>query len=193
MVQRSMGKNITITSLLLVIIVLLFLVLTKKEQQVITSEPIVTIHYDSVPYEVIKPVPYPVRVIDTVRIPADVDTMAILADYFLFRIYVDTIINTADLKVTVVDSVHQNRLFGRRYAVYQNFRPIEFEVECPPPPKIRNEYFVGVSIMGAPHKFGMGPSVGVNTREYGLYTYNYDIVNNTHQVSMFGNIKLRRR
>lgn len=59
---------------------------------------------------VIKEIPVPV--------PVSVDTAAILASYYTQRIYSDKVINTPYLKVSIVDTVFQNRLLGRT-ASYQ--------------------------------------------------------------------------
>lgn len=59
---------------------------------------------------VIKEIPVPV--------PAKVDTAAILSSYYTLRMYNDNVINTPYLKVSIVDTVFQNRLLGRT-ASYQ--------------------------------------------------------------------------
>ena len=59
---------------------------------------------------VIKEIPVPV--------PVTVDTAAILASYYTQRIYSDNVINTPYIKVSIVDTVFQNRLLGRT-ASYQ--------------------------------------------------------------------------
>lgn len=59
---------------------------------------------------VIKEIPVPV--------PVSVDTAAILASYYTQRIYSDNVINTPYIKVSIVDTVFQNRLLGRT-ASYQ--------------------------------------------------------------------------
>lgn len=185
-----MGKNTTTLLLVVINLVLLFWVVTRKDEIITTSVPIVTIQYDSIPYEVIKKISYPVNIIDTVYIPLDVDTMAILADYFKIRIYNDTLINTADLRVIVQDSVHQNKLFGRRHTLYQNFRIDTVTVDCPTIPDNKLRWYLGVQANF--RKNGIGPSVGL-TDSKRLYTYSYDIVNNSHHVNIAWQIKLRRK
>lgn len=54
----------------------------------------------------------------SVPVPVQVDTAAILASYYTQRIYSDNVINTPYVKVSIVDTVFQNRLLGRT-ASYQ--------------------------------------------------------------------------
>ena len=59
--------------------------------------------------------PSPVSVKEVpVEVPADVDTAAILADYYTQRMYNDTIIQTEMLSVTLHDTVYNNMLLGRK-------------------------------------------------------------------------------
>lgn len=46
-------------------------------------------------------------------VPAEIDTMAVLMDYYAARIYVDTVVSLPGIEVTVRDSVSENRLGGR--------------------------------------------------------------------------------
>lgn len=48
-----------------------------------------------------------------VPVPAEVDTAAILAAYYTQRIYVDTVVCTKYVQVSLRDTVYQNRLLGR--------------------------------------------------------------------------------
>lgn len=62
---------------------------------------------------VIKRVPYPVDVIRTIP-PVDVDTAKVISDYFLKRVYKDTLINNEVLVVSVTDTVSENTLLERK-------------------------------------------------------------------------------
>ncbi len=54
-------------------------------------------------------------------VPSDVDTQAVLKDYFSKKAYNDTIINIPELKVTVIDTVTQNKVVDR--FVYYEMKP----------------------------------------------------------------------
>ena len=188
-------KDLLLT--LLVVIVILFIQRECSRDTVIT-DPEVTIEYiyDSIPVEKIVEVPVPYKVIyteyDTIikteYLP--VDTVAILRDYFAFRIYKDTIIDTEDLRVVLRDTIHQNRIWSERVVSYQNFRPIDVnvQVECP---TIRNKWFIGGNIGGSPEVFGAGPSLSLVTKKDNMYHYNYDIINNVHSIGLLWKITFR--
>jgi hypothetical protein len=98
-----------------------------------------TVRGDSVPYVVRVPLPV-VRYVqlapDTVRI--DVDTAAILADYFATRYYRDTIVNDSEALIAISEEVSQNSLVERSLT-FQNRRAtsITTTIVQPPPPKVR--------------------------------------------------------
>lgn len=58
------------------------------------------------------PVPYPVVEVQ-VPVPAKVDTAAILADYYVQRMYDDTLVNTEFVTLMLCDTVYNNKLLGR--------------------------------------------------------------------------------
>lgn len=60
------------------------------------------------------------------EIPADVDTTAILADYFLEKQYLDTIIEYPYLRVELTDIISRNTLLGRTVVVDYN-RPVIYD------------------------------------------------------------------
>lgn len=189
-----MKNNILIV--LLVVIGLLFLQRECSRPSGDISIPTINVtwEYDSVRVVDSIPYPEPYEVIttlwDTVYKYRDVDTAAILRDYFTIKVYEDTLVNTSDLLVTLKDSVHQNRLWGERVVNYKNFRPVdaEIDVECP---EIRNKWFIGGTVLGTKTKFGAGPAFGLVTKRDNLYTYSYDVINNTHNASMYWKISFK--
>jgi hypothetical protein len=82
-----------------------------------------TIKGDSVPYAV----PVPVPVVRYVALAPDtvfrnVDTAAILADYFITRSYDDTLMNDTSAFIALGETVTQNRI-AERTLTFQNRRP----------------------------------------------------------------------
>ena len=59
-----------------------------------------------------------------VPVPAVVDTASILASYFARNVYVDTLVSTSTVQVSVVDTVSRNGLLGR--TVYCDVRQPQF-------------------------------------------------------------------
>jgi hypothetical protein len=185
-----MKNNILIVLLIIIGILFIQRECSRPSGEIITPDPIIIWKYDSIP--VIDSVPYPVPIVetiwDTVWRYREIDTLAILRDYFAFRIYEDTIINSSELLVAVRDSVHQNRLWGSRIVTYQNFRPVDAEVICPECPKPTHKLFIGGTVLGNISTFGAGPSLGLVTKKDNMYTYTYDVINKTHNISTYWKI-----
>ena len=70
-------------------------------------------------------VAYTVHVNDTIRLSADVDTAAILQQYFTKKVYNDPIIKTEYIEVHLTDTVYMNGLLGR--TVSYSFRFPEYK------------------------------------------------------------------
>ncbi|SHE56809.1 hypothetical protein [Dysgonomonas macrotermitis] len=65
------------------------------------------------------PIPYPIEIIPAI-IPSEIDTQAVIADYYSKKVYRnDTVINTDKLIVSITDTVTENSLSGR--SVYYTF------------------------------------------------------------------------
>ncbi len=69
--------------------------------------------------------PAPVRV-ERIRVPvpADVDTLGVLRDYFAKNVYQDTVVKTPVLSVVIRDTVQQNGISGRE--VYYSLKQSVF-------------------------------------------------------------------
>lgn len=132
--------------------------------------------------------PYPVReeiieydtIIEWKEI--DIDTTAILADYYTKRYYDDTLVYNDDLYFRLEETIYRNEVYERNFE-YKNFRPIEFELDSIPENKVK--YFIGGEILGSPTHFGAGPSLGLLTKNDNLYTIKYDVVNKNFGVSIY--------
>lgn len=81
-----------------------------------------TIPGDSVPYPIYNDKPVPVFVYKTDTVPANVDTAAILKDYFAIVYYSDTLQNDTSYHLVINDTIHQNRIAFRQ-VLFQNLRP----------------------------------------------------------------------
>ncbi len=94
-----------------------------------------TIPGDSVFTEVIKKEFYPVKedttIYDTIikidTFLRDVDTAAILRDYYAYRIYKDTLKNDSSATIVVEDSISRNRKLKSKL-IFSNNRPIAYNV-----------------------------------------------------------------
>jgi hypothetical protein len=178
-------------TLLTVIIVALTLLFVTRECSRVTPPPPApdTIHiinrvYDTVIITNMLPKPYPVNVIVVDSIPAIVDTLSILKDYFAKNIYNRVLMDDSLALITLVDTVHQNQLWGSQVQ-YQNRQPVtihETYIIHPPPPQKRQLY-AGAFAQGNSNYFGAGPSIILTTPNRYLYQISYDPFN---KIAIFG-------
>jgi hypothetical protein len=151
------------------------------------QEPIITTvtEIDTVFTEVLKEVPkyvpkYIDRVVrDTVEMPLDVDTLAIIEDYFARYIYSDT------LKVDslgfgyITDTVTENKIVERSvvwdYRIPSIRETITTTIQLPP--KRKREFYIGLMAGGTQTDFSyFGPSIGFKTKSSKMLTATYGVV-----------------
>jgi hypothetical protein len=124
---------------------------------------------DSVPYEVQVHVPVPVYIDSLVYLEGDIDTAAILADYFRKYYYSDTIYRDGNFMAVVRDSVSNNRIVYRAFD-FQNLRPTAIyttnirhqEYNIPP-------FGIGVEGIFNSQRFYVGPAVYYMTRNHQVF------------------------
>jgi hypothetical protein len=171
----------------LLILFLLHRSCTKNEPRVpVSVHDTIIVHGDSQLYLVrdstIKPVKIYIR--DTVP---NVDTPAILKDYFASRVYLDTI-KARDITAVIEDSISDNRIAGHKVLV-ENKRDTHL---ITPLPKPKNKVFIG-GFLGYSIK-DLSPVAGVSvsfiTRKDVLYCYNFDVVNRTQTIGLSWKIHL---
>jgi len=100
-----------------------------------------TVHQQTTNYI---PKPYKVIEINTVEIPVDVDTLAILRDYYAERIYDDTV-KFDSLMVRIKDTVSENRLKSRSVESWTLYKTTVIENTIA---KNRREFYYGIGITG---------------------------------------------
>lgn len=125
-----------------------------KSDTIFTSD---TIWGDSIPYQVYVPVPKPYKVVVTDTLFKDVDTTAILRDYFAIVYYTDTLKNDTSALVVIVDTVSNNRLKGRSMW-FQNRRPttINNTTITNVYPDNKFQLYGGILLQGNANQFGVG-------------------------------------
>lgn len=184
-------------TLIIIILVLVGIIVLQRAcaptSEVDPPEPIIIYDSTEVIVEVEKPVPYAVYdttfVYDTTYLFHTVDTTAILTDYFKTRIYNDTLVDNKDLFFSLYEVVWQNQIQTREFT-YKNKRPVE--VICPKLPKIRTEFYIGGFLGGNQELFGAGVGGAILSKKRNLYTYQYDIINNEHYLSLYWRLKFRK-
>jgi len=139
--------------------------------------PSIVTHTDTnhVPVNIPFPVPFPVNHIDTFTVPADVDTAAILKDYYALNTYDRTIINDSTGHLIIHDSVTHNRL--KRYSLTGHMNMIEHtttitNVITKP---LHNRIFLGMQIGSNLNSIILLPTATLLTKkDKTLYSIGYD-------------------
>jgi hypothetical protein len=187
----------TTLTIILILLALLFLQreCSRPDPQQLLPDTIriTTVRYDSVTIKKEIPKPYPVEKIVFKEIPANVDTAAILRDHFARNIYDRTFIDDSAALIRIIDTVHQNQLWGSQLE-YKNRQPLtihETYIIHPPTPQ-RFQLYAGGFITGNTETFGAGAAIFAKTRRDHLYGLGYDPINKTAQIHMQWKISLRR-
>lgn len=134
------------------------------------------------PYPVIIPIPKPYPVdAETLKIPADIDTAAIIAKYHIKLQYDRVLKDDTSALVRIVDFVYANELYGG-YLEFQNRRPIAINTTiinpAPQCPSISLYAKAGLVVDSVARvKVGLGATKGRN----GLW-YEYEPFFNRHHV-----------
>jgi len=169
------------------------------EPEIVYKTKKVTIPGDSVPYEVEVPGP-PVPVYrDTGSTQwkyHQVDTMAILSDYFATFFYADTISDDTSMVCIINDWITENKI-KRRAIKFMNLRPIVYKTIVTPveeneAERQRFKMFLGPTIGRSPEEFGIGPSVMVITSRENAYALDYDMINKDIYLKYYWKIKLKK-
>lgn len=127
-----------------------------------------TVYVDKIVTEIRKgdDIPVIVRVPVEVYIPADVDTMAILEDYYTTRIYTDTL-SVEDLGyVSLTDTISQNRIVARYYTANISERTITETIIVKELPKF--QFWGGVTTSTNMSLGGSLAMITPSQRHYGL-------------------------
>jgi len=141
--------------------------------------------------------PYPVVEIDTNYITIydstiiiqQVDTTAILRDYFTHRYsYNNVLVDDSNTFVSIDWHVNRNRLISVKPYVI-NRKPTAYITTIQEVEKKRNRYFAGIGIGRSPSSFGLAPSVALLTKREHLYSIHYDVLNKDFYFTMYWKIR----
>lgn len=161
-----------------------------QDPDVIVETRTVIVPGDSIPYEVKVEIPVPYKVEVVREIPSNVDTLAILQDYFSSYFYTDTITDDTSITVVIYDRISQNKIV-ERFATFQNLREKKVVIN-----KIINKkrvkIYAGLSIGGNSNTMNFGPSGLLQTKKDHIYGYHYDLSQKTHNFSLYFKLNLRK-
>lgn len=185
---------------LIVMIIILQQCRRTPEPEVITTVTHDTIPGDSIPYEVLLPKPYPVYK-DTGSTKwkyKDVDTCAILRDYYAQYFYHDTLKDDTSALVIVNDVVTENRLQARKL-IFQNRRATVINTTINnygdlPTHKI----YIGAGLNNSVVNFdentlGLTANVLWVAKNRWAYEAGYDVFNKTFGVRAFYKLSFKKK
>ena len=168
-----------IIAVLLVIIVLLRECTVPSTVTDYKTTTITTIKYDTITDSITSYVPkyYTKIILKTDTVYKDIDTAAILTDYFSTYVYSDTV-KKDSLTIIINDSVSENKIQFRNIQYTMLYRTILTETTVE---KILNnrEFYVGVGLIGNANNFSyIGPEVLLRTTKRQAYGLGIGVNNN---------------
>lgn len=147
-------------------------------------------HWHELPVEV--PVPYKVEVPGapgaTITIPAVIDSLAVVLDYYSKRFYQDSLENDS-IKLRLSVTTFKNKVIDWK-VFYKWIAPTMVIKETKTVE--RQLAFIGVDVFGNGQQFGVFPSLYFDTKR-GMVGYGYDPINNFHKVGVYGKVRLWKR
>jgi len=180
------------TSVTIILILLALLILQRECSH--HPDPEVIITHDTIPgdpFPVLVEVgkPDPIYVDQPYILPAIIDTMAVIVDYFSKYYYADTLKNDTSAFIALYETVQGNKIIDRKYS-FQNRRStiINNNVFLPDKTKLYAGGMVAITPDGNPE---IGPTVMLMTKRGYGYSYAYGVNHKTHTFSFVWKISLR--
>lgn len=120
----------------------------------------------------------------TVNVPANVDTAAILQMYFAVNTFTQQI-QDSSLRAFIGDTVSQNKIKGRSFS-YQLLKPIKTieSTTITLQPEKKRQVFIGGFVDYTAPKFDFGPKLSFKTKKDVLIGYEYGSLNQGHRISL---------
>lgn len=137
-------------------------------------------------------IPYPVEVIRIDTVPANVDTLAILSEYFAKKRYKDTIL-FENAKVSIEELISENKIQWRNIQLDVNQKEITIERNFYEVP--RNKVFIGASVLVNPALNNSSFSIDgvfIPKADKMLFQAGYDLINQQIRVGAAFKIAIRK-
>jgi len=190
------NKNILpwIINGVLVLGLILTLVFPFKRESIVYKDRIVTDTLVEYVHDTIIHTSYKkIFVYDSVYIPDTIivkDTTYVLGDYFSRKVLTDTLSNDSLLYAKSIYTISENRILDRTFE-YKINRPTQINIisNIPEP---KGSLWIGLSVGGNSDMFSLRPEIAYLTKSNTMYGYGYDIVNNTHNLSVMKKINFSK-
>ena len=129
---------------------------------------------------------------DTLWKMQNVDTALILADYFTYRYYQDTVLNDSTAFLVVKDTLYKNKIKSRQTSLKVYPQTIKETITITQSEKLRTKWFYGLGVGGNPESFGIAPSFMLLTKKENAFTLSYDFINKDYWLAGYWKIKFRK-
>jgi hypothetical protein len=137
-----------------------------------------------------------IRFVDSIRytdIPLEVDSGAIIRDYFSEVYSTANVIDDSLAKLDLSWMVTRNRVKWIKPELTIHTKTHEIvKVITHPAPDPRTTGFMGLGIGRSPNSFGLAPSFALLTKKSNLYSIQYDVLNKDLYFTMYLTLRLRK-
>jgi len=139
--------------------------------------------YDSTKKVIVPKMPASLQTFCLVPVPMDVDTAAILRNFFAIYTYSQSIVDT-NIHAELFDTISQNKILGRKLT-YRLIKPVKTieSTTITIQPNYRG-FYLGGFIDGNKTSFGIGPKISFNTKNNVQFGYDFDVLRNIHRVNL---------
>lgn len=181
-------------SYILIIIILIGLLVIqqqcKQPPEPVTTHDTITIPGDPFPVMVEVGKPDPVFVDQPYFLPGNIDTLAVIMDYYSKVYYADTIKDDSSAFIAIFDTVYHNRITNRSFA-FQNRRATQIINNTTILPQRTALYAGAMTSLTPEERLDIGPAVLLITKKGYGYSYAYGVNHKTHTFSFVWKISLR--
>ncbi len=122
----------------------------------------------------------------------NVDTLAILSDYFSRNLYQDTLQNDSNGLIILVDTICQNRITYRHPQITLYPQTIRQTTILEVPTPLKNTLYLGMAIGRNPTKFGLAPSAMFHNKKAHVYSLSYDLISHDIYVGIYWKISFKK-
>jgi hypothetical protein len=185
-----MKLHATYLTIVLILLGLLFF----QQQCKRPVKPDVVVTHDTIPgdpFPVLVHVgqPDPVYVDQPYILPAIIDTMGVIIDYFSKYYYADTLKDDSSAFIALYETVKGNRIIDRSFS-FQNKRATVVNNYYPAE---KTKLYAGAMVAIRPsQQLDIGPAVMLITKKGYGYSYAYGVNERTHTLSFVWKISLRK-
>ena len=127
-----------------------------------------------------------------VYVPVDVDTLAILKDYYTRRFYADTTLNDSTGFFAIYDTIYMNQIWSRYTKAEAYSQTIYKTTTITQPAPLHNKVFFGFGAGGNKDRFGLSGDMMFQTKRDNALALSYDAINKEVWVKTYWKVRLKK-